>query len=180
MASSSVRYFSRLSSSTHIGGQARYLSRYRRVLAIFIFALLLSGLSAFPLQAEIFSVSHFLGIPDPSAFASLHGLRHWIAFVAFGLQQTYAHFPFFGYASDRLAFGHVVIALFFILPLIDPRRYRGVLQVGLIACAGVFVIALVCGPIRHIPWGWRLLDCSFGLFGAIPLLYCLRLTDRVD
>ena len=55
-----------------------------------------------------------------------------------------------------------------------------VLTVGLAACAGVFVIALVCGPIRQIPWGWRVIDCSFGLFGAIPLLYCLSVTDRLD
>jgi hypothetical protein len=179
MASSSVQYFSRLSSSTHIGGQERYLSRYRFVLGLFIIGLILSGLSAFPLRAELSILSNSLGISDPSAFASLDGIRHWIAFVAFGLQQTYAQFPFFGYASDWLGFGHFVIALFFILPLIDPARYRAVLNVGLFACAGVFLIALICGPIREIPLFWRLIDCSFGVVGALPLLYCLRLSHRL-
>jgi hypothetical protein len=180
MPSSSVQYFSRLGSNAYVGGTAGYLSRYRQVLGLFIVGLVLSGISAFPLQAELATLSHFLGIDDPSAFASLHGVHRWIAFVSFGLQQTYAHFPFFGYASDWLGFGHFVIALFFILPLIDPRRYRAVLNVGLIACAGVFVIALVCGPIRGIPWFWRLIDCSFGLIGALPLLYCLRLSNRIE
>jgi hypothetical protein len=179
MASTSVKYFSRLAPTTHIGGRERYLFRYRFALAVFIGGLVVSGLSAFPLQSELAILSRMLGISDPSAFASLHGLRYWIAFVAFGLHQTYAHFPFFGYASDWLAFGHLVIALFFFLPLLDPARYRGVLNIGVIACFGVFVIALICGPVREIPFYWRLIDCSFGLIGAIPLLYCLSLTKRV-
>ena len=39
--------------------------------------------------------------------------------------------------------------------------------------------ALLCGPLRGIPFGWRLIDCSFGVLGAVPLLYCLRLTRRL-
>jgi hypothetical protein len=54
-----------------------------------------------------------------------------------------------------------------------------VLRVGLVACAGVIPLALICGPIRGIPFYWRLIDCSFGVFGALPLLYCLSLTRRM-
>jgi hypothetical protein len=180
MTSQSVQYFLRVGSNTQVGSQSRRLSRYRRVLALFIFGLVVSGLSAFPLAGEVSAFARFLGIRDPSAFANLEGLQYWTAFVAFGLHQTYAHFPFFGYVSDWLGFGNLVIASFFFLPLVDPKRYRGVLNAGLLACAGVVVIALVCGAIREIPWGWRLVDCSFGVFGAIPLLYCLHLTDQMD
>jgi hypothetical protein len=84
---------------------------------------------------------------------------------------------FFGYASDWLAFGHFV-AGFFVLPLIDPMRYRVILQVGRAACAGVMAVALICGPIRSIPWFWTLIDCSFGIAGAIPFVYCLHLTNK--
>jgi len=28
--------------------------------------------------------------------------------------------------------------------------------------------------------GWRLIDCSFGLFGVLPLLYSLRLTKSLE
>jgi len=51
--------------------------------------------------------------------------------------------------------------------------------VGLVACAGVIVVAFICGAIRGIPLGWRLIDCSFGVIGAIPLFYCLSLTKRL-
>jgi len=48
--------------------------------------------------------------------------------------------------------------------------------VALIGCILVLPLALICGPLRGIPLYWRLIDCSFGVFGALPLLYCVRLT----
>ncbi len=128
---------------------------------------------------ELALLSRFLGISDPASYADMHGLQHWIAFVYFGLQQTYSRFPYFGYATDWLAFRHFAIAGFFILPFFDPVRYRAVLYIGLAACAGVIIVALICGPIRSIPWFWTMIDCSFGILGAIPLVYCLYLTSRV-
>jgi hypothetical protein len=38
---------------------------------------------------------------------------------------------------------------------------------------------MICGPLRGIPFYWRLIDCSFGILGAIPLIYCMRLLPRV-
>jgi hypothetical protein len=45
---------------------------------------------------------------------------------------------------------------------------------------GVIPLALICGAVRHIPLGWQLMDCAFGVFGALPLLYCLRLTGSLE
>jgi len=158
----------------------KLLFRYRIILGAFILGLIVSGMSALPLPSELSLLSRFLGISNPSSYTDMHGLRHWIAFVYFGLQQTYSRFPFFGYATDWLAFGHFVIGGFFILPFIDPIPYRGVLHVGVAACAGVIVTALICGPIRGIPFFWTLIDCAFGIIGAIPLFYCLYLTNRME
>ena len=158
----------------------KLLLLYRFSLGFFVLGMVLSGISALPLQCELSLFSRFLGISEPASYPSMHGLQRWIAFVFFGLQQTYSQFPFFGYATDWLAFGHFVIAGFFALPLVDPIRYRGVLNIGLAACVGVIAVALICGPIRGIPWFWTLVDCSFGVVGAIPLLYCLRLTRKME
>jgi len=38
---------------------------------------------------------------------------------------------------------------------------------------------LICGAIRGIPFYWQIIDCSFGVFGAIPLIYCLRLLPKI-
>jgi hypothetical protein len=148
------------------------LVRYRIVLGIFIIGLVLSGISALPLQWELSVLDRWFG--------SRAELGHFISHVHSGILQTYARFPFFGYATDWLGLGHFVIAAFFILPFFDPIRYRAVLCVGVAACAGVIVLALISGPIRGIPFFWTLIDCSFGIFGAIPLFYCLRLTAKRD
>ena len=145
------------------------LARYRIALGIFIIGLILSGISALPLRWELSILDRWLGDSG--------NLGHFISHVHSALVQTYSQFPFFGYGTDWLGFGHFVIAAFFVLPLIDPIKYRAVLYVGLVACAGVIVLALIAGPIRGIPFFWTLIDCSFGIFGAIPLLYCLRLTQ---
>lgn len=157
------------------------LFRYRIVLGLFILGLIISGISALPLELEASLLDRWFGInewigPPPAFFE----LRTFISGVHYALRDTYARFPFFGYGTDWLGFGHFVIAAFFVLPFINPVRYRGVLHVGLVACAGVILVALVCGPIRAIPFGWRLIDCSFGIIGAIPLLYCLRLTRQFE
>jgi len=78
-----------------------------------------------------------------------------------------------------LAFGHLSIAVFFIRPLFKPLESDWVLQSGLVCCAGVIPLALIAGQIRGIPLYWELIDCSFGFFGAIPLLYCLKLTRQM-
>lgn len=70
--------------------------------------------------------------------------------------------------------------MFFIGPFIDPVRNLWTLQAGLIACVLVIPLALICGPIRQIPFGWQLIDCSFGILGAIPLWYCLRLARKLE
>lgn len=141
--------------------------------------LVLSGLTAFPLLQELALLCSLLGINDPAAYETLSGLRAWIAFVFFGLERTYAAYPFVGYGTDWLAFSHLIIALFFIGPFRDPIQNAWVLRCGLVACAAVIPLALICGHLRHIPPGWRLLDCSFGILGAIPLLYCLHLTKKL-
>lgn len=158
----------------------RTLLAYRVSLALFIAGLVLSGLTAFPLLHELSFVCGWLGISDPASYETLSGLRAWIAFVFFGLQKTYAAFPFIGYGTDWLAFGHFIIAMFFIGPFRDPSPNAWVLRCGVVACAAVIPLALICGHIRQIPLAWRLLDCSFGIVGAIPLLYCLHLTKKLS
>jgi len=156
----------------------RILRRYRLVLGLFITGLIVSGITAFPLEMETAILDRYLGVGEYVGPPSIRvDFGQWIHAIHSGVEQTYAKFPFFGYGTDWLAFGHFVIAAFFILPLTNPTRYRGVLRVGLAACAGVIAIALISGQLRGIPLFWRLIDCSFG---AIPLFYCLHLIRRME
>jgi hypothetical protein len=143
---------------------------------IFICGLILSGVTAFPLQAELNLLSRWLGAESGSVPENYSGLTFWIVTVRNGLQDTYAKYPWMAYGTDWLAFAHLIIALFFIGPLIDPIKNIWVTKVGMIACLLVLPLAFVCGQIRGIPIYWRIIDCSFGIFGMIPLWLCLKYT----
>lgn len=88
------------------------LRRYRLVLGCFLVGLIVSGITAFPLLAELRLLADWLGVVSPERYADYHGLRRWIGFVLLGLEQTHARFPFLAYGTDWLAFGHLAIAVF--------------------------------------------------------------------
>lgn len=153
----------------------RTLRQIRFCLAIVIFGLVLSGLTAIPLIPEVGflnKVVHKLDFFGP-------GVREWIQSVYAGLLDTNSRYPFLFYGTDWLAFGHFAIAIAFIGPYRDPVRNLWVIDFGIVACLLVIPYALVFGAIRGIPLWWRLIDCSFGLFGLIPLILARRATQRL-
>jgi hypothetical protein len=141
------------------------LRRIRFLTWIVIAGLFFGGATAIPLQTELNWVVHFLGADRPDA----GGIAHWLVKVRDALNDIYARYPFMAYGTDWLAFGHFVIALAFAWPLKDPIRYSGLFSFGMLACALLIPFALVMGQIRGIPFGWRLIDCSFGIIGFVPL-----------
>jgi hypothetical protein len=147
--------------------------RIRFLLAFFITALALSGLTAFPLVHELRLLTAWFG-PDTPVGESLPGLAAWFVRVREGLENNAAHYPFIAYGSDWLAFAHLVIAVAFYGPWKDPVRNAWVIDWGLIACAGILPLALIAGPVRGIPFWWQVIDCSFAVFGCIPLLLMRR------
>lgn len=155
------------------------LKQIRIAIALVIFGLVISGLTAFPLLHELNLLAQiFAGDSrDPAAHS---GLAHWILKVREGLENTYRDYPFIAYGTDWLAFAHLMIALFFILPFRDPRRYEGVLKIGIAASLLVIPLAFICGPIRGIPFYWRLIDCSFGLLCLPPLVFALRKLPELE
>ena len=147
--------------------EKRLKRRIRAWLVLFIIGLALSGITAFPIETELaFLVRHAAAFPA--------ALANWITTVYNAVHDTNAKYPYLAYGTDWLAFGHLVIAMAFIGPLRDPVRNIWVLQFGMIACLMVFLLAFIAGPIRGIPVYWRLIDCSFGFFGVIPLWICYR------
>lgn len=156
----------------------RTITAIRIWLAVFIVGLVLSGVTAFPLQAEVTLLSQALhGSPVPDL---LPGLMEWVDRVRQALDDSGVRYPFLAYGTDWLAFAHLVIAVAFMGPLVDPVRNVWVIWFGVIACAGVIPFALIAGGIRGIPLGWQLIDMSFGVIGVIPLLIVLRLTTRLQ
>lgn len=148
-------------------------SDIRRLLLIFIVLLVLSGLTALPLETELnWLAAHSALLPD--------ALQVWLSRIAEALTITNARYPFLAYGTDWLAFAHLVIAVAFIGPLKDPVRNRWIIEFGMIACIMVLPFAFICGPIRHIPFYWQLIDSSFGVLGILPLYACYRKINRLE
>ena len=158
--------------------RASLLRSIRLWLAVFILGLVLSGLTAFPLRSESTTLLHIasrlhLDRSLPSLFA-------WLQRVHTGLDETGYRYPFLAYGTDWLAFAHLTLAIVFLGPWRDPVRNQWVTTFGLIACLGILPLALIAGPLRGIPFYWRLIDCSFGVIGSIPLWIVRRRTAALE
>lgn len=140
-------------------------TRIRALLIFFIFVLLISGLSAFPLQWELNLLEQIVRASP----IRIPALIDWVSLVNRGIQESYQTYPFIAYGTDWLAFAHIVIAIAFVGPLKNPVRNIWIVEWGMIACMLVIPLAVIMNPIRGIPFLWTLVDCSFGVFGIIPL-----------
>ena len=157
------------------------LQRRIRILIVgFMVGLVLSGLTAFPLVWELEVLARMMGASPNATPQEYSGLTHWIVTVRNALRETDGKFPFLAYGYDWLAFAHLVIATLFIGPLRDPVRNKWIFDWALIACAAIIPLAMICGPLRGIPFGWRVIDCSFGVIGAIPLLLCRKYVGELE
>lgn len=151
--------------------EKKVLFKIRSLTIFYMLALVVSGVTAFPIESEIQIACQVLDISLDVPPDTYDGLRGWIATVAAGVINTNQAYPFLSYGTDWLAFSHLVIAAAFIGLYRKPIRNIWIVHFGMIACIGVIPLALICGAIRDIPFWWRLVDCSFGFFGIIPLIF---------
>lgn len=158
--------------------ETRLRRRIRFWLILFIVGLALSGLTAFPLVSEVGLLHRILNAMGMERWFPAGG--EWIERVDRALIETDRNHPFLFYGTDWLAFAHLVIAIAFIGPLRDPVKNVWVIQFGMIACVAVLPLALIAGPIRGIPFWWRLIDCSFGVIGIVPLWLVYRYTKQLS
>jgi len=143
----------------------------RRLLLAFMMVLFLSGLTAIPVQAELSFLLKIFNRPTQ--------LHNWLEKVLSGYKNVNNDTPFLLYGYDWLAFAHFILAILFIGPYKDPVKNIWVIEVGLIACVLILPLAFIAGPFRGIPIGWQLIDCSFGVFGFLPLWICYAKTRRL-
>ncbi|TCJ14295.1 hypothetical protein EPD60_09855 [Flaviaesturariibacter flavus] len=148
------------------------LRTVRRLLGIFIIALLLSGLTVWPADAELRFALRITGTEG--------AVGQWLQRVHSAYTRVGSESGFLFYGYDWLAFAHVILAGLFVGPWLDPVRNRWVIQFGLGACAAILPLAFICGTLRGIPFWWQLVDCSFGVFGAALLCPCHRLALQLE
>ena len=138
----------------------------KRWIIFFMIILFISGLTAMPAETELAFLSR--------CFSPGTATGKWIEKVYIGVANTNRDYPFIAYGYDWLAFAHFVLALLIIGPLRDPVRNKWVIEFGMLACLLIVPFAFVAGHFRGIPFWWRMIDCSFGIAGLIPLMICYR------
>jgi hypothetical protein len=149
------------------------LKKIRLLVLFFIIALILSGVTAFPVETELkWLLNHSTLVPN---FA-----KDWLQNVYAALQQTNAQYPMLAYGFDWLAFAHIVIAMAFIGVLKDPVKNKWIIDWAILSCLAVIPLAFICGPIRQIPLFHIVIDCAFGVLGLIPLLICRRMIKQLE
>jgi len=140
------------------------MRQIKKWIIFFMIVLFLSGLTAIPLESELSFLSR--------CFSPQTVIGAWIDKVYIAVANMNKEYPFLAYGYDWLAFAHFILAILFIGPLIDPVRNKWVIDFGMIACLLIIPFAFIAGHYRGIPVGWRLIDCSFGVIGLIPLSIC--------
>lgn len=150
----------------------KQLKTTRRWIIFFMISLFFSGLTAIPLERELAFLSRCFS-PDTA-------IGSWIDKVYTSIVDVGQQYPFLFYGYDWLAFAHFVLAILFIGPYRDPVRNKWVIEFGMIACVLIIPFALIAGQFRGITIGWRLIDCSFGIIGLIPLAICLSRINQAE
>ncbi|MGC4037340.1 MAG: hypothetical protein QM764_15375 [Chitinophagaceae bacterium] len=138
----------------------------------FMITLALSGITAIPAETELGLLCEY--------FSTDSALGRWLHTVYQGVYETNIKYPFIAYGYDWLAFAHIVLAILFIGPLRNPVKNKWVIEFGMIACVLIIPFAMIAGYFRSIPVGWRLIDCSFGVIGLIPLKIVLNGIKRLE
>jgi len=156
------------------------LLRVRLFTWLFITGLVASGATAIPLNWELELLAKGFGLEGQTSTTATSEVGRWLLTAREALQDVNAKHPLLFYGTDWLAFGHFVIAIAFVGALRDPVRNMWLFTFGMIACVLVIPYALIFGAVRGIPFWWRLIDCSFGVFGFIPLWLCRKWTRELE
>src|SRR5436190_522363 len=110
----------------------------------FIAFIFFNGVILFPLESELGWLH--------SNLAGDGSFAQWMERVYTGVSDATHRYPFLSYGTDWLAFSHLIIAILFIGPLIDPVKNSWIIDWGIISCLLALPVALIAGPIRQIPF----------------------------
>ena len=76
-----------------------------------------------------------------------------------------------GFVGGRKSAGFTLVLFGFEQGVLrDPVKNIWVIEFGMICCVLVIPLALIAGPIREIPFWWRVIDCSFAV-AIVPLYF---------
>jgi hypothetical protein len=151
------------------------LQKVKLLILVFIISLVGVGISVFPITTILDVLNPYLSSNYPEST-----LTHFLLSITNALNYNNQHYPFMLYTLDWLAYAHIMIALVFIGPLREPVKNIWVIEFGILACLLTLPAIFVFGYKSQIPLWWSCIDCSFGLIGALLLIYTKQLVKKLD
>lgn len=151
------------------------LKTIKRTVVIFIVLLILSGITAFPVQTELNFIIETFDVNQHNGL-----MYNWLLEVNRAINDINLRYPFLSYGTDWLAFAHIVISIFFVGVYQDPIKNVWITKTGIVSCLLIFPVAFIAGYFRGIPLFWQLIDCSFGALGLIPLMLIYKWTKQLE
>ena len=137
---------------------AKLLNSIRVWLVVVIFGLVVSGITAFPLEHELHLLVRIAAHLNFSQEAP--SLNLWLARVDAAITDTNTHCPFLAYGTDWLAFAHLVIAAAFIVLGETPSATNGS-STGVLSPAPVFLLS-------PLSLGQSAVSLSIGAVSIVP------------
>ncbi len=152
------------------------LIRARGMLILIAVGLFFFGVTVWPAVWELkFAVQTVWGESSPTG--AIHG---FLLKVIEALESTESNYPFLLYGYDWLVFAHLMLAILFAGAARNPIRNIWIVQFGLIMCALIPILAVICIPLRGIPFAWFWIDFAFAPGAAFPLYIALRNIKRAE
>lgn len=159
--------------------ETKLLGRIRILLIIFMAALVLCGVSIFPLKQQIDLVAGAFG-SGTLTDRIFPPMAQWIEQLHEGITHVHTNYPFLFYCTDWVGFAMIVIALVFVGPIRDPVRNIWVIQFGILTCLLTIPAIVICGTIRRFPPFWFVVDSLFAIGGLVLLYPAFRWARRLE
>ncbi len=153
--------------------------RVRWLTVVIVLGLLVAGVTAVPLQAELDWLVGLAKRWQEAGGAIPADAVTYLAKVRDGVASAYGAYPFLAYGTDWLAFAHIALAMIFWGAWKDPVGRRWLFSTGIVICWSLMAWALALGALRGIPLAWRFMDCGFGAVALVPLWLCRRWTNAI-
>ncbi|MBI5360025.1 MAG: hypothetical protein HZA48_05525 [Planctomycetes bacterium] len=156
------------------------MMRIRVILIIFIVLFFLSGMTVFPVEWEVKTVINTVWGDAPPGVGFLSPMHKKLIEIRDSFPVIRDKYEFGIYGLDWLGFAFITMSILFIGVLRDPVKNKWVIQFALLCCPLSIIFAAVFAPMRGMPWQWVLIDSSFGVFGAMPLIIILRDIKKIE
>lgn len=153
--------------------------RVQVLLLLFIVILVGGGLTMLFLKSELALLAAKAAAPG-SMLQTYPALAQTIVSAHQGVSDVYANYAGFAYCMDWLGLFHILLAIFFLKPLINPEGHDWIIHAGIIISVLITFMPFLSGSFRGIPLYWQLSDGSLGVVCLIDLWFCAKYLKELN